>query len=114
MSRQFPPRSGITGFTREDGTFQCTGSRMGRPSDDPEKIVWSNVKPLRLKLRKVNLNSQGYDDGGAYWGTPGNLYQARGEDDESQLEFFARGPDKFTAFVPLLREIRKSFKCELR
>lgn len=33
-----------------------------------------------FRLFKVQLDSGGYDDGGAYWGLPNNIYCAQGED----------------------------------
>jgi len=33
--------------------------------------------PKGISLFQVNLVDGGYDDGGAYWGTPNNLYCAR-------------------------------------
>jgi hypothetical protein len=44
------------------------GARMGRGSDlrlDTEDMCM---------IRQVPIDSQGYDPGGAYWGTPSNLY----------------------------------------
>ena len=95
---QFPERSGITGFTRDDGTFQCTGSVMGRHSDKPASLTG----PLKLRVRSIHLDSGGYDDGGAYWGTPSNLYEARGEDSEIQVSIFGRASSK-AAFIATLR-----------
>ena len=31
-----------------------------------------------LKLFKIDLDSGGYDDGGAYWGSPSDIYCAQG------------------------------------
>lgn len=88
---------------------------MGRCSDKPRDIVWQSDKPLRLRARKVRLNSGGYDDGGAYWGHGPPLWQLHGEDDTQRLSFFARGRDKYAAFVSTLAEIRATgIKCEIR
>ena len=95
--RQFKDRSGITGFIREDGTFQCTGSAMGRRQNAPEK-------PCKLRVRRVRLDSGGYDDGGAYWGTPSNLWQARGDDGENQVSLFTRAASKAEAIAKFATE----------
>lgn len=99
--RQFPDRSGITGFTRDDGSFQCTGSAMGR-LESPYGMTWGIA---RLRVCRVNLDAGGYDDGGVYWGAPNNLWQARGEDDRDGLEFFTRAPDKQTAIAIFKRNL---------
>jgi len=55
------------------------GASMGRTSDLPKDVTGP------LQLRHVPLNSGGYDPGGAYWGSPDNLYMA--EDGEGQVSY---------------------------
>ena len=38
-----------------------------------------------------------YDEGGAYWGMPANLYRATGEDDEQLIEIFTRANSRAEA-----------------
>jgi hypothetical protein len=70
MRLKLPP--GTTGFWNERGERICTGSMMGRRDvlpDDPQGMI---------KLRMVNLPFVDgcYDRGGAYWGSPANIYLA--------------------------------------
>lgn len=90
--RQFPARSGLTGFYNAQNEWQCTGSAMGRREVRPEA-------PCKVRIRRVRLDSGGYDDGGAYWGTPGNLWQARGDDGESAVSLYCRANSKAEAIA---------------
>ena len=82
-------QNGIKGFTREDGTWQCTGSQMGR-----RNIIPADYAGEKLKLRRVPFLDGGYDAGGAYWGTPANLWCAWGETATEQMEVFVRATDR--------------------
>lgn len=55
------------------------GASMGRRSD------LDRDAPGLLTIRKVPLDQDGYDPGGAYWGTPDNLYMVEGLDGISYL-----------------------------
>ncbi len=63
------------------------GAPMGRVSDLP-----SDGPPIRLHLRYVPFVDGCYDQGGAYWGAPANLYVAWGDDPDSGfvVEFYTR------------------------
>lgn len=50
------------------------GASMGRRSDI------ENDTTAKLSIRKVPLDQGGYDPGGAYWGTPNDLYMVSDED----------------------------------
>lgn len=50
------------------------GASMGRGSDLPDGAEGT------LQIRKVPLDQGGYDPGGAYWGTPDNLYMVSDAD----------------------------------
>lgn len=50
------------------------GAPMGRPSIHD---VLPDETLGKFELRRVPLNQGGYDSGGAYWGTPSNLYHTR-------------------------------------
>lgn len=69
------------------------GASMGRSSDLP----LDSEGPLTV--RHVSLDSGGYDAGGAYWGTPNDLYVVT---DEDGLTHYARakGPDAVRALFP--------------
>ena len=111
--QQFPPHSGVTGFTRDDGTWQCTGSAIGRPSS---RLTADSGK-VTLRIRRVRLDSGGYDDGGAYWGDTGShcLYQAYGTDGHGEaVEVYTRAADKKAAVERLTTEIRRCCLLEWR
>jgi hypothetical protein len=48
----------------------------------------------RVSVRRVRLNSGGYDKGGAYWGTGAPLFYATGSEEG---EAYFRAPDRETA-----------------
>jgi len=60
------------------------GANMGRCN-------WIKGKPERLHLQQVNFFDDGYDSGGAYWGSPANLWCAFSpdstENEESTMVF---------------------------
>ena len=58
-------------MARQFEKVDCSrGAPMGRAS-------WGSPQYKRnVRLFKVRLDSGGYDDGGAYWGSPGTLYCA--------------------------------------
>jgi hypothetical protein len=67
--------NGTTGFYREDGTWQCTGSAMGRRSVVPDRTA-----SPKLYLERLKWVDGDYDQGGAYWGRGGgDIYRAEGE-----------------------------------
>ncbi len=51
------------------------GASMGRGSDLPTDVR------ATLTIRKVPLDEGGYDPGGAYWGTPSDLYLVESTED---------------------------------
>ncbi len=53
----------------------------------------------KVYLRRVPLDSGGYDRGGAYWGIPSNLYEAFTEDGEYIAYFRARSRQEAKAAV---------------
>lgn len=71
----------------------CTyGAPMGRPEYLPR-----HYNGERLHLRRVPLNSGGYDPGGAYWGTGLPLYCAYGHTDcetGEPVELYMRALDR--------------------
>lgn len=56
------------------------GASMGRGSDLPEDTT------AALTIRKVPIDAGGYDPGGAYWGTPANLYCVSDEDGRTSYQ----------------------------
>ena len=74
------------------------GAPMGRASygSIPECF------PRSVRLFRVNIDSQGYDDGGAYWGTGQPLWCAIGEHDTGcQSRAFIRAGSREEAIVEL-------------
>lgn len=82
--------NGTRGFTREDGTWQCTGAAMGRRDAIPD----STAAP-KLHLEKLRWVDGDYDQGGAYWGrgcSGASIYRAEGEADgvDEQYDIYVR------------------------
>lgn len=65
------------------------GAPMGRPH-----AHWLDDEPKSIRLFRVNICSQGYDDGGAYWGSGQPLWCAR---DRSGAEQFVRANSRTAA-----------------
>lgn len=67
------------------------GAPMGRPN--------VGVKPTNRKVitRWVALYDGAYDKGGAYWGSPANLYVSFTKD-LTYIEFFRRENNNFNRF----------------
>lgn len=61
--------------------FSNVSSTYGAPMGRHEYGIAENCEPGSISVFKVNLDSGGYDDGGAYWGIPSNLYCAQDDDD---------------------------------
>lgn len=93
-----PPyqQPGTTGFTDASGSWQCTGSMSSRPSCIP-----ADYNGEKLHLRRVPLDSGGYDPGGAYWGQGTPLYCAFGETETEQLYAFVRAASRKEAIAKL-------------
>jgi hypothetical protein len=67
------------------------GASMGRPSYNAK--LRSEVT-ARLNLTHVRLDSGGYDNGGAYWGSGEPLYRVTGDWGEWTIEFFLRARNR--------------------
>ena len=70
--------------------FSDVSSIYGAPMGRHEYGIPDNCEPNSITVFKVNLDSGGYDDGGAYWGTPDNLYCAQ-DDDDRYIHFVRAG-----------------------
>lgn len=57
------------------------GASMGRGSTTDRELRMLDGVPVKLSLQRVRLNSGGYDNGGAYWGTGEPLWLAQGDVD---------------------------------
>lgn len=73
------------------------GAPMGRPGN-----VTESAYPVKFHLAYVPFVDYCYDQGGAYWGMPANLYRAWGDGAEEQQELFLRAPDRQAAKVAVL------------
>jgi len=61
------------------------GAPMGRRNSHP------GLQPSGMcRLRKVAIDSGGYDNGGAYWGVGAPLYLAEANDDDECAHMFFR------------------------
>ena len=58
--------------TGANGERICCGAQMGRPN----RIPSDNKQPIKMTLRHLPFIDGDYDTGGAYWGSPANLYRA--------------------------------------
>lgn len=75
------------------------GAPMGRRSDLPSD------EPVKLHLRYVPFVDGCYDQGGAYWGMPANLYVAWGNldgDIGEPVEFYVRASSREDAKAKVL------------
>lgn len=82
----------INSYFKEAKAYSVRGSDMGRRT-----IKEDTTKPLHLQ--KVRLYSGGYDAGGAYWGTPDDLYCAFNED--MTFRVFTRAYNRVQAKINL-------------
>ena len=78
------------------------GAPMGRQSRN-----WIDADSGRIYLRRIRLDSGGYDNGGAYWGIGAPLYWASDIDGN---DIFLRAQSRDAA----KRELREMFGQELR
>jgi hypothetical protein len=77
------------------------GAPMGRRDLTPP-IREEGFDRVRLHLRRVYIDSGGYDNGGAYWGFGVPLYQcsgylAEGTDQEEAIEYYLRAGSREAA-----------------
>lgn len=78
--------------------FTKVHSRYGAPMGRATQVEHESDAAEKFKLSRVRLNSGGYDDGGAYWGAPSNLWVAECETDRDgehlYTRLFLRAPDR--------------------
>jgi len=60
---------------------------------------------IKMHLVRANLDSGGYDEGGAYWGIGEPLYWAYGDGEREMQETFVRGSTREKA----KENVRKDF-----
>jgi hypothetical protein len=74
--------------------YSSRGADLGRSSSHP------GLEPTGpLTVRRIPIDAQGYDSGGAYWGTGNPLYCLTGESDEETIESFYRAADDADAIA---------------
>ena len=81
------------------GPYGAPMGRQGNPQIDPDN-------PTKWYLTRVYLNPQGYDSGGAYWGTGRPLYwalQSNPADGETAEELFFREVNRAAAKEHILK-----------
>ncbi len=78
------------------------GAPMGRPS---MHVCPDDALHLKFSLERVPLIDGAYDEGGAYWGAPDNLYHAQcaahdakfGSEGDIEIDFFLRADSRAKA-----------------
>jgi hypothetical protein len=76
--------------------FEAVNCKYGAPVGRRESHHIDPTKQNSIRLFKVNVDSQGYDDGGAYWGIGQPLYCAM-QYDTDYLEFIRANSRKAAA-----------------
>lgn len=85
MPKQFNPFPAVS----------CTyGAPMGRHGDNPE-----NLRHLRRLHARKQGGGDGYDKGGAYWGTPSNVWGVWGWIDGEAVCTYVRASSRATAIA---------------
>ena len=74
------------------------GAPMGRES-------WTNYEGDKIRVFRVPIDSQGYDVGGAYWGTGQPLYCCT---DSASFRVFYRAKTRADAIEKMQREFQYS------
>lgn len=81
------------------------GSMYGAPMGRREYRKAKALPKRNVRLFRVNINSGGYDDGGAYWGLGAPLYcaEALADDDDGGDYYreFTRAYSRYDAAVKL-------------
>ena len=86
------------------------GARMGRDEHDLET---TQIPAKSVYLSRVNIDSQGYDPGGAYWGIGTPLYCAYSEECDYCQYVRAHSREDAAASLGLTdRELKKSLNKE--
>jgi len=70
------------------------GASMGRDSTSERDLRVIAGEPVKLQLRRVRLDSGGYDSGGAYWGHGEPLYRADDEAGLGEVTLYFRARDR--------------------
>lgn len=70
------------------------GTPMGRHGDNP-----ANLQDLKRLHCKHQGGSDGYDRGGAYWGTPGNVFAVWGRIDGETICCYVRASSREQAIA---------------
>lgn len=84
------PRRTYGGVLKLSKGYSQWGADMGRHEETPP--IREEHQTIKLHLRRVRIDSGGYDAGGAYWGSSWPLYQVSGEinNGEDLVEYYLR------------------------
>ena len=77
--------------------FPNVSSVYGAPMRRRENRIPSELPARSVRLYRIQLNSGGYDDGGAYWGIGQPLYCAEWTMGEDDGRIFVRADNRFYA-----------------
>lgn len=78
------------------------GAPMGRPNQHASEPR-DQLRPV-LVLLHLRFEDDCYDEGGAYWGLPANLWRVYGELDDEVIDFFLRAPSREAAEAMALQD----------
>ena len=89
--------------------FSKVECKHGAPMGRADNGTVAECLPRTVRLYRVNLDAQGYDDGGAYWGLSGNvwgvassLWCAEGDSGNGEIyRQFTRAKSRESAIVAL-------------
>jgi hypothetical protein len=91
--------------------FENVSGRYGSPMGRSEYGTPENTEEKSIRVFKVRIDSQGYDDGGAYWGIGQALYCAT---DGDEYRRFIRAHTRIQAIaglnIPACKIIAKPVK----
>lgn len=112
MKHTIPPLTNGLRYTYDGERRICVGAYMGRPNYLPD---FTPTAPIKMHLVKLKLVDGCYDQGGAYWGSPSNLYRAVSVEEIDtrcsehrfgRAELFIRAPSRRAAKEKVRQSIR--------
>jgi hypothetical protein len=94
------------------------GAPMGRHSTLPRRENVEKDSDIRVYLERLQFYDGDYDRGGAYWGSPADVWRAVSDEptasSEPRLELFVRAVSREDAKWKIRQEVYKCCGPELR